>query len=287
MVTPQSVNLGLGQPVIDTPPELIEVVNLVMNTADLGYTTFQGIPELRVAIAAHVIGPGGSAENVCITVGTTEAFYAAMMTLLEPGDEVLIPNPGFISYQAVTQIAGANPQYYPVPASNGFKLSVDLIESRITDRTKVLVINSPNNPTGRVIDQRTLQQMGALADEHGFYILSEEVYRSIDFSDRATSAWGVGENVLIIDGISKIYAMTGWRPGWIIGEPELVKRITTMHHYMVACAPAIAQQVLLKLYADDQHIAKQMAFQEDVITIPGSAFGDQGEGYLRLSFAVT
>lgn len=344
MVAPQSVNLGLGQPIVETPPELVEVVDEVMHSADLGYTAFQGIPKLRETIASHVIGPGGKAENVCVTVGTTEAFFAAMMTLLDQGDEVLIPNPGFVSYQAVTQIAGATPKYYAVPATDGFKLSLEQVESMITDRTKVLVINSPNNPTGRIIDQHTLKQLGRLADKYGFYILSEEVYRDINFSGKASSAWGTGENVVVIDGISKIYAMTGWRLGWIIGETELIKRITTMHHYMVACAPAIAQEVLLKLYEDNQRIgtlirnklhheynrrrhrmverlsqdldweyippdgafylmlgipgnflngrtseqiAKQMASEEDVITIPGSAFGDQGEGYLRLSFAVT
>ena len=344
LVGPESVNLGLGQPVIEPPQELIAIVEETLRSADLGYTAFAGIPELREQIASRVIGSEGKREQVCITVGTTEALFASMLTLLGPGDEVLIPDPGFISYQAVSRIVGATPVRYPVRARDGFRVDVDTIAACITENTKALIINSPNNPTGRIIPGDDLKRLGKLADEHDFYIFSEEVYSSINFTGTTASAWGISDRVFLIDGISKIYAMTGWRLGWVVGPKALIKPITTTHHYMVACAPAIAQQVLLRLNADNgtpgkrirnviQHaynrrrhamieaithqlgweyippdgafylmlkipgkllkgstsekIAKQMVAEQDVVTIPGSAFGTEGEGYLRLSFAVT
>lgn len=344
LAKPTSINLGLGQPMMETPEELRQVVNQTMQEDDLGYTQFAGVPELREAIAQDVCGSDGRMENVCLTVGTTEAFYAACTTLLKPGDEVLIPDPGFISYTAVSKILGAKPVPYPVLAQNGFSLHPDAIESRITEKTRVLVINSPNNPTGQIIPQGDLDRLKQLAEKHNFYILSEEVYNTIHYDTPAPSAWGDSDRVFVINGISKMYSMTGWRLGWIVGDAKLMKDIITSHHYMVACAPAIAQRILLRLYRDNKRIgnriqqfvvsqyqrrrtlllesvenqlgweyvppdgafylmlkipesinpdhnsetfARALADSKDVITIPGNAFGREGEGYLRLSFAVT
>lgn len=341
---PNSVNLGLGQPVVETPEVLEELVRKVILEDDLGYTSYAGIPELRQAVARETCSPEDSDESVSITVGTTEAFFATLLTLLEPGDEVLVPDPGFVLYQAVTRIVGGTPVSYPAYAANGFQLQVDDIEARLTDQTKLVVINSPNNPTGQVIPEGDLKRLGRLADEHGFYLLSDEVYLSLTYGITAPSAWGMSERVLVLNGASKMFAMTGWRLGWIVGRPDVINRINTAHHYMVACAPAIAQRVLQRLYADDgklanvlrsglqaefaarrdllireirenlgwayvepagamylmlqipdeltasgdsEWVAKDMVREQDVITIPGNAFGSQGEGYLRLSFAVT
>lgn len=344
LAKPSSINLGLGQPMMETPEELRQVVNQAMEKDDLGYTQFAGVPELREMIAKDVCGDEGRMENVCITVGTTEAFYAACTVLLNPGDEVLIPDPGFVSYKAVSKILGATPVPYPVPAENAFLLNPDEIESRITENTKILVINSPNNPTGRIIPQQDLNRLKHLAEQHDFYILSEEVYNTIHYDAPAPSAWGNSDRVFVINGISKMYSMTGWRLGWIVGDPKLMKDIITSHHYMVACAPAIAQRVLVRLFGEQKRIgniiqekvlqeyrirkeillqnveeklgweyippdgafylmlkipkrldpdhnsetfARALAAAKDVITIPGNAFGKEGEGYVRLSFAVT
>jgi len=344
LAKPSSINLGLGQPMMETPEELRQVVNQAMQEDDLGYTQFAGVPELREMIAQDVCGPEGKMENVCITVGTTEAFYAACTALLNPGDEVLIPDPGFVSYKAVSKILGTTPVAYPVPVKNEFLLSIEEIESRISAKTKILVINSPNNPTGRIIPQQDLDRLKQLAEKHDFYILSEEVYNTIHYNTPAPSAWGDSDRVFVINGISKMYSMTGWRLGWIVGEAQLMKDIITSHHYMVACAPAVAQRVLVRLFDDqkkignviqakvlseyrlrkdvllqtvEQHLgweyvppdgafylmlkvpdrlnpthnsetfARKLVAAEDVITIPGNAFGEEGEGYLRISFAVT
>lgn len=344
LAKPSSINLGLGQPMMETPAELRQVVHQVMLEDDLGYTQFAGVPELRERIAQDICGPEGKMENVCITVGTTEAFYAACTALLNPGDDVLIPDPGFVSYKAVSKILGATPVPYPVPAENAFLLNPDEIESRITEKTKILVINSPNNPTGRIITQADLNRLKHLAEQHDFYILSEEVYNTIHYDMPAPSAWGDSDRVFVINGISKMYSMTGWRLGWIVGDSELMEDIITSHHYMVACAPAIAQRVLVRLFGNQKHIgniiqakvlneyrnrrniliqsveenlgweyvppdgafylmlripdtmnpdhnsetfARALAAAKDVITIPGNAFGKEGEGYVRLSFAVT
>jgi len=341
---PHSVNLGLGQPVVGTPEILERLVRKAVSEDDLGYTSYAGIPDLRRAVARETCGPEGTEAHVSITVGTTEAFFATLLTLLEPGDEVLVPDPGFLLYQAVTRILGGTTVYYPAYAANGFRLQVDDIEARLTDRTKLVVINSPNNPTGQIIPEDALDRLGRLADQHDFYLLSDEVYRTLTYDTTAPSAWGRGDRVLVLNGASKMFAMTGWRLGWIIGRPEVIDRINITHHYMVACAPAIAQRVLQRLYADggklahhlrsglqaefaarrelliaeirkqlgweyvepagalylmlripdeitasgdSEWVAKDMVREQDVITIPGNAFGSQGEGYLRLSFAVT
>lgn len=343
MAGPESVNLGLGQPVVETPQELVEVMNRVMLEDDLGYTGYAGLPELREIIAGETCGSAGDKEQVTLTVGTTEGFFAAVFTLLAPGDEVLLPDPGFVLYKAVVHIAGGVPVFYPTPAENNFHVSIDDIEARITPRTKAVVINSPNNPTGQIIRKETLTELNKLAERDEFYILSDEVYNRFTYTGPAPSAWGLSDRVLVFNGISKMFAMTGWRLGWIVGPPAVIKQINTAHHYMVACAPAIAQRVLLRLYGEDgnlaeriranlqqefssrrntlitcieeqlgwkyvtpegalylmlkipeeflemansEQIARDLAARQDVITIPGSAFGAMGEGYLRLSFAV-
>ncbi len=343
MAGPESVNLGLGQPVVETPQELVEVMNRVMLEDDLGYTGYAGLPELREIIAGETCGSAGDKEQVTLTVGTTEGFFAAVFTLLAPGDEVLLPDPGFVLYKAVVHIAGGVPVFYPTPAENNFHVSIDDIEAQITPRTKAVVINSPNNPTGQIIRKETLTELNKLAERDEFYILSDEVYNRFTYTGPAPSAWGLSDRVLVFNGISKMFAMTGWRLGWIVGPPAVIKQINTAHHYMVACAPAIAQRVLLRLYGEDgnlaeriranlqqefssrrntlitcieeqlgwkyvtpegalylmlkipeeflemansEQIARDLAARQDVITIPGSAFGAMGEGYLRLSFAV-
>lgn len=343
---PDSVNLGLGQPVLDQPPEFINVVNQVMREDDLGYTGYAGLPELREAVANRVCGKSGTADNVSITVGTTEGLFATLLTLLQQGDEVLIPDPGFVLYKAVIKIVGGHPVTYPVRASANFDLNIDDIIERITPDTRAILINSPNNPTGRIIDQEHLEQLAEVAASHDLYIISDEVYDTIDYTGQFSSAWGVSEKVIVLGGASKTFAMTGWRLGWVIGDLDIMNKINIAHHYMVACAPAIAQRVMTRLLATDgnsgekvrqqyqqeyirrrqvmldaihtelsdweyippegafylmlkiperllasagnsEQFARNLIAEQDIVTIPGSAFGDEGEGYLRLSFAVT
>ena len=343
---PDSVNLGLGQPVLDQPSEFINVVNQVMREDDLGYTGYAGLPELREAVANRVCGKSGSGDNVSITVGTTEGLFATLLTLLQQDDEVLIPDPGFVLYSAVIKIVGGQPVTYPLYASNDFDLSVDDITERITSRTRAILINSPNNPTGRIIDRSQLEQLTEIAAAHDLYVISDEVYDTIDYTGNFSSAWGLTDKVIVLGGASKTFAMTGWRLGWVIGDLDIMSKINIAHHYMVACAPAIAQRVMARLLTGDgtigesvrqqyqqeyirrrqamldaihrelpdweyitpegafylmlkipegllatagtsEQFAKNLIAEQDIVTIPGSAFGDEGEGYLRLSFAVT
>ncbi|MBD3274800.1 MAG: aminotransferase class I/II-fold pyridoxal phosphate-dependent enzyme [Candidatus Marinimicrobia bacterium] len=343
---PDSVNLGLGQPVLDLPPEFINVVNRVMREDDLGYTGYAGLPELREAIANRVCGKSGTGDNVSITVGTTEGLFATLLTLLQPDDEVLIPDPGFVLYEAVIKIVGGQPVTYPVYSSNDFDLHVDDITERITSRTRAIVLNSPNNPTGRIIKRAQLEQLADIAASHDLYIISDEVYDTIDYTGEFTSAWGLTDKTIVLGGASKTFAMTGWRLGWVIGDLDIMSKINIAHHYMVACAPAIAQRVMARLLTGDgdigetvrqqyqdeyirrrqtmldaihtdlpeweyitpegafylmlkipenllatagssEQFARDLITSQDTVTIPGSAFGNEGEGYVRLSFAVT
>ncbi len=339
---PDSINLGLGQPIVDKLPAIFEIVQQVMAYDDLGYTGYAGISELRSVIASKVCGNSGNEENVALTVGTTEGFFSTLMALIDPGDEVLIPDPGFVLYKTAIRIIGGKPVEYPTPAEMNFQLEVEEIRNGITPATRAVVINSPNNPTGRVIPESTLTELKALADEHNLYLVSDEVYQHVAFQGPAPSAWGDSDRVIVLNGVSKDLSMTGWRLGWIVSSQDLIKQISAVHHYMVACAPAISQRILLRLYNNEQSgiehlrntllqeftrrkeilidgisnevgwdyvppqgalylmvkipealmansssedIAKDLVRRQDVITIPGSAFGSQGEGYLRISFA--
>jgi len=339
---PDSINLGLGQPVVETPPALIEIVQQVMAEDDLGYTGYAGLSELRSIIASKVCGDSDDEESVALTVGTTEGFFSTMMALIDSGDEVLIPNPGFVLYKTAIQIVGGQPVEYPTPAELNFQLDVEEIRNRITSSTKAVVINSPNNPTGRIIPESTLSELKALVEKHDLYLISDEVYQHVAFPAPAPSAWGDSDRVIVLNGVSKDLSMTGWRLGWIIASHVLIKQISAVHHYMVACAPTISQRILLRMHDNKQpgidhlrnallkefarrkdiltsgisdevgwdfvppegalylmvkipegvmagntseDIAKDLVRQQDLITIPGSAFGSQGEGYLRISFA--
>jgi aspartate/methionine/tyrosine aminotransferase len=246
----------------------------------------------------------------------------------------------------VIKIVGGQPVTYPVYSSNDFDLHVDDITERITSRTRAILINSPNNPTGRILDRSQLEQLTEIAADHDLYIISDEVYDTIDYAGNFSSAWGLTDKVIVLGGASKTFAMTGWRLGWVISGLDIMSKINIAHHYIVACAPAIAQRVMARLLTGDgaigetirqqyqqeyirrrqvlldaihrelpeweyitpqgafylmlkipeglfatagnsEQFAKNLIAEQDIVTIPGSAFGHEGEGYLRLSFAVT
>jgi aspartate aminotransferase len=204
------INLGLGELAFPTPAAILERLAAEAKTWPLGYTPNAGLPELRQLIAQRT-GAGISDEQVCVTIGAEEALFALLMILVNPGDEVLVPDPGFPTYPTIVRMAGGKPVGYPLSPANRFALDVEEISRRITSRTRVLVLNSPNNPTGAVCSEEELKALAALCRRQGLTVLSDEVYREIIYQGRAESLGRYYERTVVINSLSKMYSMTGWR----------------------------------------------------------------------------
>jgi aspartate/methionine/tyrosine aminotransferase len=335
---PGSINLGLGEPDFPTP----EVVRLeairVIRDEPITYTTNAGILALREKIAQyHSEGPSSpfTPDSVCITTGAEEAVFSVMMTILGPGDEALLPDPGYIAYPAIAQIAGANVRYYATPAMSGFAFDRESFARAVTDKTRLVVINSPSNPTSRVISRDDLEFIGARLSSSNAYLLTDEIYRDLYIVERPATISEFYERTIIVSGLSKMMSMTGWRLGWAIGPEEVITHVTVMHQYASTCVSAVTQKAAVAAFSDEGRRATVVMRDElrsrrdvmaraierelklpyvqgegayyimldvsrygpsmdtamalldaRVITVPGSAFGSEGEGFLRLSYSV-
>lgn len=335
---PGSINLGLGEPDIRTPEVVrVEAIRVIQEDR-ISYTTNAGIPALREKIAEYhseELSSPFTAESVCVTTGAEEALFAAMMSILGPGDQALLPDPGYIAYPAIAEIAGADVRYYATPAARGFAFDRDSFEAAITEKTKLVVINSPANPTSRVISRDDLRFIAERVSRSNAYILADEIYRDLYFDNRAATVSEFCDRTIIVSGLSKMMSMTGWRIGWAVGPEELIQYITVMHQYMTTCVSAVTQKAALAAFSDQgrsataeirdqlrqrrdvmsQAIERELQLpyvhgegayyimldvsrfglsmntavallDERVITVPGSAFGSEGEGFLRLSFSI-
>ena len=239
-----AVNLGLGEPTFDTDDTIVAAARGSLETGRLPYTPNAGLLDLRAAIAERARGDW-SADAVCITVGATGALLASIFATVDQGNEVLVPDPGFPSYAAVAAIAGAQPVRYSMTSAEGFRFSAAALEPFISDRTRAVVINSPSNPTGHIIASDQLQRLAELADEHGLTVISDETYNEIYFGERPTSYHEVSEHGVVVSCLSKTESMTGWRIGWAVGGPELIRAMTVVNQYAVTCAPTLSQQAAL------------------------------------------
>lgn len=335
---PGSINLGLGEPDFPTP----EVVRLeairVIQEERIAYTTNAGIQPLREKIAEYhsdgLLSPY-AAESVCVTTGAEEALFAVMMTILGPGDEALLPDPGYIAYPAIAEIAGADVRYYATPAASGFVFDRESFDRAVTDKTKLVVINSPSNPTSRVISRDDLRFIADRLSRSNAYLLADEIYRELYVDERPATISEFYDKTIIVSGLSKMMSMTGWRLGWAVGPEEVIRQVTVMRQYMSTCTSAVTQKAALAAFTGEgrretaamrdelnrrgevmaRAIGRElqlpyvrgegayyimldvsrygpsmetaMALLEDrVITVPGSAFGSEGEGFLRLSFSI-
>ena len=240
-----AINLGLGQPDFPTPAHAREAaVEAIESGAADGYTSNKGTLELREAIAAkHERDEGFSVDpnDVIATAGGSEALHLAMEAHVDPGDEVLLPDPGFVSYDALTRLAGGEP--VGVPLREDLTLSPAAVEDRITDDTAAFVVNSPANPTGTVADEADVRAFARIADEHDVLCVSDEVYAQMVFDGTHHSPYTFAEsdNVVVVNACSKTYSMTGWRLGWVTGSEKRIERMLRVHQYVQACASAPAQ----------------------------------------------
>ena len=243
------IHLEMGRPDFDTPDHIKKEGKKAIDEGKVHYTSNYGIPELREAIAEKLRRENGLSYDpgteIIVTVGTNEAVFIAMMALLNPGEEVLIPDPCWLHYFYCAQMAGAVPVSVPLKEENGFNPQIDDFRSRLTSKTRMIVINTPNNPTGAVFDQRILEEIAKLARDRDLFVLSDEIYEKMVYDEACHlsigSFPGMKERTVTINGFSKIFAMTGWRLGYAAAEKALISGLIRIHQYTTTCATTFAQ----------------------------------------------
>ena len=242
------VMLQIGEPDFDTPANVREAAKRALDDGATHYAPFAGIPALREAIAADVTARKGfpaEASQVFVTVGGKGVMLYAILGLVDPGDEVLVPDPGYPIYESLTRFVGATPVPIPIRMSNDFRLDVDELASLITSRTRVLFVNSPANPTGGVLTRDDLERIAALAVEHDLWVVADEIYGRIlyDGAEHVSlaSLRGMAERTIVLDGFSKTYAMTGWRLGYAVVPPSLIETYGQLVINTISCAPTFVQ----------------------------------------------
>lgn len=257
-----AINLGLGQPDFPTPSHAGRAaIDAIESGAADGYTSNMGTLGLRESIVAkheRDLGVTLEPDQVIATAGGSEALHLAMEAHVEEGDEVIIPDPGFVSYDALTRLAGGDP--VPVPLREDLTLDPATVEEAITDDTVAFVVNSPANPTGAVSPPEDIREFARIADEHDVLCISDEVYGRIVFDGEHASPleFTQEENVVVVDACSKTYSMTGWRLGWVVGPSDRIERMLRVHQYVQACASAPAQFAAEAALTGPQDIVGEM-----------------------------
>ncbi len=243
------ISLGVGEPDFVTPWTIRESCIYGLEQGRTSYTGNRGLPELLEEIANHKKEQHGLDYNpktdVLVTVGVSEALDIALRAMLSPGDEVLIPEPCYVSYKACTTLAGGVAVPVPARIENEFRVTAEDLEAHVTPRTRVLLIGYPNNPTGAVMRREHLMELARFAEAHDLLVISDEIYGDLTYGGEPhvsfASLPGMKERTLLLDGFSKAYAMTGWRIGYALGAPELIAAMTKIHQYTMLCAPITAQ----------------------------------------------
>lgn len=338
------IKLTLGEPDFNTPENIKEVAKKYIDENDTHYVSNAGIPELREAIANNYTNRYGfhvEPEQVMITFGAMEAIYLALVTTLNPGDEVIVSDPGYPNYIGQIEMLGGKIVPVPVHEENNFKLKAEDVKKKITSKTKGIIINSPSNPLGSVLEKHDLEGLAEVIKQHNLFVIADEVYDQIIYNDHnyfsISQFEDIKENVLIINSFSKTYAMTGWRIGYVIGDKEIISAMPTIQEGVTACVPGFIQRAAIEAIEGPQDQVKQMiktyekrrdmviqhlneipgfscektdgtfyafvnikAFNKSsedfaiellkeakVAVTPGSAFGEHGEGYLRISYATS
>lgn len=251
LATPLSLNLGIGEPNIEPDDTLRELARRAAMTS-WHYSPNAGSPSLRKKLCEGT--PFDPRFEVCVTAGTQEGLFAIFTAFVNPGDEVLIPNPGFLAYETVARICGATVVTYDLDPP-GWRIDVDALLARITPKTKLVIVNSPSNPLGAVIDRETLQRIA----ESGPLVISDEVYREIWYDAPPVSMLGMSDNVITLSGLSKSHSATGLRLGWIHARAEIMKPIITAHQYIATCASVFSQALAELIFANAEWNAAWLA----------------------------
>jgi aspartate/methionine/tyrosine aminotransferase len=259
------VHLEIGEPDFDTPPHVVEAGIRALRDGETHYTPAAGIPALRDAIARHVGETRGVAyepEHVVVTPGGKPIMFYAILALAGPGDEVIYPDPGFPIYGSVVNFSGATPKPLPLREERGFKFDLDELRGLVSDKTRLVIINSPGNPTSGLLGDEELSLLAELAEQYDFYILSDEIYREIVYLDEPVrsivSYPGMAERTIILDGFSKTYAMTGWRLGYGVMPQALAAAVTRLAINCNSCVPGFTQLAGVAALTGPQDQARAM-----------------------------
>jgi aminotransferase len=335
------ISLGIGEPDFTTPAHIIEAGIEALRRGETHYTSNAGIFELRQAIAEHIERLYGvqydPAKEIFVTVGVSEGLYLALTALLNPGEEVIVPEPCFVAYVPEVVLAGGVPVRIPTWVENNFEVTAEEIERAITPRTKALLLGYPNNPTGAVMSRERLMAIAQLAERYDLVVISDEIYDRLVYGVEHicfASLPGMRERTIVLQGMSKAYAMTGWRVGYAAGPAELIAPMLKIHQYTIMSAPTVAQIAALRalqhgeedvqymremydrrrrlivaglnniglscfepkgaFYAfpciratglSSMEFSERLLMEEKVAVVPGSAFGECGEGFVRCSYA--
>ena len=257
---PGDISFGLGEPDLPTPEVIRREAVRVIQEERNGYTLQAGLPALRERVANDYPHLKLSNEQVIITAGSQEAMYLALMTLVQAGDEVLIPNPGFVAYPTITQMAGGAPTFYQLPAARDFSFDLDDFKRQLNSKTKVVICTSPSNPTGRTLTNDELRSMAQAIEESGSgaFVISDEIYRDLYYTgERAGSISEFYPRTIVISGLSKSTCMTGWRLGWILGDDAVIRAAHLLHGYVTTCASTVSQKAALAAWSDEAATARQ------------------------------
>ena len=254
---PGSINLGLGEPDLPTPDVIRRAAVEVIINEQNGYTSHAGLKALREKFAADYPHLEQNPDRVIITAGSQEALYLALLALVDDGDEVLLPNPGFVAYPTIVRMAGGTAKFYRLPAVNGFAFDAEEFRRALTPRTKVVVCISPSNPTGRVLSKKDLETICDVVREHGAYLISDEIYHELYYTtERPESAAAFYDRTVVISGLSKSMSMTGWRLGWLGADEKVVRAALVLHGYVTTCASTVSQKASLAAWSNEAAAAR-------------------------------
>ncbi len=334
------ISLGVGEPDFDTPWHIREEGIYSLEKGRTFYTSNAGIPELKSEICKYLdrrFHLQYESDQVIVTVGGSEGIDIAIRAMLDPGDEVIIPEPCYVSYVPCVSLAGGVPVTIPLQEKNQFRLTKEELLQAITDKTKILVLAFPNNPTGAIMTKEDLEEIAQVVREKDIFVLSDEIYAELSYGKghvSIASLPGMKERTIVINGFSKAYAMTGWRLGYMAGPKEMICQMLKIHQYCIMCAPTTSQYAAIdamrngdedvghmresydqrrrflvnalremglpcfepfgafyvfpnisKFGMTSDEFATRLLYEEKLAVVPGNAFGDCGEGFLRISYA--
>lgn len=337
---PETIHLEVGEPDFPTPEHVVEAAYEAARAGRTRYAPNAGLPELREALADKVIRRNGyeaRPDQVVVTQGGVQALYLVLLALLEPGDEVLLPDPAWPDFRMIAHLLGARVLPYPLVAEGDFLPRIEDLERLMTPRTRAILVNSPSNPLGAVVPRELVETLLTFARQRGLWFISDEVYDEVVFDDVFVSAGAVADpsdRLVSVYSFSKVYAMTGWRVGYLVAPTDMAKLLTGMQEPIISCVNTPAQMAALAAVSGPQEVVRKMrdAYQarrdellatldheglpssrpsgafyvwtdvseanvpsmdlarsliehEHLGVAPGSAFGDLGEGYVRLSLA--
>ena len=338
---PDAISLGVGEPDFDTPWSVREEGIYSLERGKTFYTSNAGLMELREEICSYMTRRFHVTYNpkteCLLTVGGSEGIDVALRAMLNPGDEVIIPQPCYVSYVPCVDLAGGVPVTIDLKNENQFRLTKEELEAAITDKTKILILSYPNNPTGAIMEQADLEAIAEVIKEHDLDVISDEIYAELTYTSGHVSIAalpGMRERTIVISGFSKAFAMTGWRLGYALGPDRIIEQMTKIHQFAIMCAPTTSQYAAISAMRDcdkdvenmresydqrrrfllnefkemglpcfepkgafymfpcikkfgisSEEFAIRLLNSQKLAVVPGDAFGDCGEGFLRISYA--